>query len=399
LAVLSEKGWTVLVEAGTVFADARGDALTAATTLAQKKPNAPAAWRAAALELVTEGARLARKLGLSPQDRLLAVREAVEQASSGRVAAWHAQQVPEGTRVLEIGCGCGGDSLALGRRAANLIACDLDPVRAACAHINLANVGITTARAVPLDGLDVLQGEGRRAEVLFVDPDRRAEDKRLLDPESWRPPLSRLRELAVGERPVFVKAAPSLDAEAVSDIFRVAYVSHAGECVEAFLQSPHAGAEDVRAVLLSEDGSVLELTGDRGRARAGPLSWAIYAVDPAAIRARLLAELCTRHDLQLVDPEIAILTGARGVESPWLRGYEVLSTMPLNPADVLAELRALRPSQVRVRTRGVPIPAPQLERRFAETVARHGKGPAIDVFATRVMGEATAVLTRRIGPK
>src|SRR5687767_1083258 len=115
LALLGERGWRTLVEAGLAFDEGRGDALAAATALRSRLPDAPPAWRAAALELVTEGARLARKLAVD--ERLLAVREAVEQASSGPVAAWHADQFPAGARVLEIGCGCGGDSLALARRA------------------------------------------------------------------------------------------------------------------------------------------------------------------------------------------------------------------------------------------------------------------------------------------
>src|SRR6185295_17694827 len=111
-----------LVEAGLAFDEAGGDALAAATALAKRRPDAPGVRRAAALELVSGGAKLARKLGVD--ERLLATRESVEQATSGRVATWHAQQVPENSRVLEIGCGCGGDSMALAYRAANLIATD-----------------------------------------------------------------------------------------------------------------------------------------------------------------------------------------------------------------------------------------------------------------------------------
>ena len=379
------------MDAGLALDEAAGDALRAGTILAKRRGDAPGQRRAAALELVAEGAKLAAKLGV--RDRLLAVREAVEQASAGRVATWHAQRIPPESRVLEIGCGCGGDSLALAHRAANLIATDVDPVRAACAHVNLTTTGRASSRAIAGDGFEVLAGDAAKADVVFVDPDRRAGGKRVLDPEGWRPPLSQLVELARGSRRVFVKAAPSLDPLDVAGVFRVAYVSHDGECVEAFLESPSERDDDVRAVLLPPDAPSIELSGDRGQAPSGAVGEAIYAIDPAAIRAHLLAELCTRHGLMLVDPEIAFATGPAGVRSPWLRGFRVMSSAPLRPVDVLAELRRLRPSSLRVHARGVAIGAQEMERRLAEVVHARGGGPSVDLFTTRVLGRATAILT------
>jgi len=437
MALFAEDGWRLLVEAGLVLDDARGDALRAATALAKRRPDEPSLRRAAAMELVTEGAKLARKLGV--EERLLATREAVEQASSGRVATWHAQRIPAGSRVLEIGCGCGGDSLAIAHRAANLIATDVDPVRAACAHVNLTTAGVATSRAVPGDGFEILAGEAEKADVVFVDPDRRTdarhdvsrgaaeraengddeegaggethlpspglspraprlrvnpnERRRTLDPQMWNPPLSRLVELARGPRRVFVKAAPSLDPEAVVGAFRVTYVSCAGECVEAFLETPDE-VPHVRAVRLPADGPSIELAGDRGDAPSGPLGDAIYVVDPAAIRARLLAELCARHRLALVDPGIAFLTGPR-VESPWLVGFEVLSRSSLSGNVVGACVAELGASAVRVHSRGVAMSAPDLESILAEAVDADGRGPVLDVFATRGNGEPMAVVARR----
>jgi hypothetical protein len=391
MALFAEDGWSLLVDAGLAFDESAGDALAAATALAKRRPDAPGARRAAALELVSEGAKLARNLGVD--ERLLATREAVEQATSGRVATWHAQQVPPESRVLEIGCGCGGDSMALAYRAANLIATDVDPVRAACAHVNLTTTGRATSRAIPGDGFEILAGEASRADVVFVDPDRRAGGARTLDPEKWNPPLSRLVALARGPRRVVVKAAPSLDPDAALDAFRVAYVSYAGECVEAFLES--STERSVRAVLLPDDAPSIELTGDRGDAPSGTIGAAIYMADPAAIRARLLAELCARHALRLVDPGIAFLTGPAGVDSPWLRGFDVLRTLTVSANAVGAFLAEHGASGVRVHARGHPCKTLDFESALAEALDRRGGGPVLDVFLTRGNGAPIAVVARR----
>ncbi len=395
LRVLAEPGWRLLVEAGLAVDAEPRDALRAAEHLRARRPDAPAEERAAALELVGEGRRLAAKLGLD--ESLLAVRGAVEQATSARVATWHAQQLPEGCRLLEIGCGCGGDSLALAHRAANLIATDVDPVRAACAHTNLMALGLGSARALVADGLAALDGDASRADAVFVDPDRRPGGVRTLDPERWSPPLSALRDLAAGTRPVFVKAASALDPDAAGPRFAVSYVSHGGACVEAFLASDGRGDAPeprVRAVLLPDDGPSLVLAGNRADAPTRALGPALYVPDPAAVRARLLAELCERHALGLVSDGIALLTGDAGVVTPWLTEHAVLESLPLHRKRLRARIAALAPADLRVHCRGVAETAPALERVLRAGLPERAASEPLDVFATRVAGVPTAVLTR-----
>jgi hypothetical protein len=398
LRILGEPGWRLLLEAGAALdATPGGDALAAASALAARRPDAAPADRAAALELVTEGQRLATKLGVD--ERLLAVRGAVEQATPARVATWHALQLPENARILEIGCGCGADTLALAHRAANLIATDVDPVRAACTHMNLMAFGIGTARAIPGDGFEVLEEDGKRADVVFVDPDRRPGGRRTLDTEEWRPPLSAVRALTGGERHVFVKAAPSLDPEAAPEL-DVSYVSHGGECLEAFLSAApgvRARPQSIRAVLLPDAGPSIELAGDRGDAPAGELGEALYVPDPAAVRARLLAELARRHALVLVDDGIAWLSGPSGTGSPWLTEHAVRERVRLHPTDVRAALKRLPGGfgALRVHCKAVAFTAPQLEKEMRRVSPTRG-APAVDLFATRVGGAPTALLTQRV---
>ncbi len=393
LAVLGEPGWRLLMGAHAAVEAAAGDVLAAAEKLRRSNADAPPVERAAALELVTAGRALARKIGCD--ERLLAVREAVEQATSGRVAIWHAQQVPAGARLLEIGCGCGADTLALAHRAANLIATDVDAVRAACAHTNLMTLGLSSARVIPGDGLAVLEDDAARADVVFADPDRRPQGARSLDPDSWQPPLSALLALAP-ERRVFIKAAPSLRSDVVPESFSVSYVSAARSCCEAFVASHRdPAAPHVLAVQLPADGPSVSLSGAREDAAPLPLGGALYVPDPAAVRASLLAELCVRHGLGVVSPGIALLTGDSGVDSPWLTSYEVLSCVALDPASIRGALRSVAARSVRVHVRGVPLDAATLQRSVARGASRRGAGGAIDMFATRLDERATAVVARR----
>ncbi len=387
--MLGETGWRTLLAAGIAVAAAPTDPLAAAVRLRKAAPDETAARRTAALELVTEGRRLAAKLGTDEQ--LLAVRGAVEQATRGRVATWHAHQVPESARLLEIGCGCGGDTLALAHRAANLIAVDTDPVRAACTHHNLMTFGIGAARALPGDGLAALEADAARADVVFADPDRRPDGPRRLDPEAWSPALSALRAVAA-TRTVLIKAAPSIDPEVAGPEFRVRFVSHRGECCEAFLSPRVEGAPDVAAVLLPDDGPSIELAGDRSDCDTAPLGDALYVPDPAVVRASLVAELAGRHQLGVVDSGLALLTGAAGVTTPWLASYHILEAVPLQA--IRAAVRSAGAGSLRTHCRGVRIGAEELARDLRGATTRGG--PPLDVFAMRSRGRFVGVLAARV---
>ena len=404
--VLGEQGWALLLDAGSVLDGVawkeRDGPLRAASALARRRPDAVGTARAAALELVSSGRRLAEKLGRDEQ--LLAVREAVEQASAGRVATWHASQVPAGAKVLEIGCGCGGDSLALAHRASNLIATDLDPLRAACAHMNIMALDLPNARAVPEDGLALLAGEAARADVVFADPDRRPGGRRALDPEDWLPPLSALREIARAPTPrrVFVKAASALDADPWLDDFDVTYVSHGGSCVESFLVSiprDEAGRRgQVTAVQLPDNGPAATLSGARGQASDGLPGTHLLVPDPAAIRAHLLEELCSRYGVHLLDDRIALATGDGALDSPWFKSFRIEHQVPLRVPDVRAALRELGARRLKVHTRGVDFTSPELMHLLRKAVKRKGAGPEVDVFATRAQDRPTAFVTRAVQP-
>lgn len=399
LRVLSDEGFRLLLDAGSVLdsVDWRGrdGPLRAATALAASRPDAEPVLRAAALELVSSGRRLAEKLGVDEQ--LLAVREAVEQASAGRVATWHAQQVEAGARVLEVGCGCGGDSIALAHRAGNLIACDVDPVRAACAHTNLLAFDLPNARAIPEEGLAQLAVVAARADVIYADPDRRPNGRRSLDPSEWAPPLGALHDVARSGRRVLVKAAPALDAEPWGDRFDVTFVSHRRSCVEAFLRSrdPGSAAPRIDAVILPDDGPALPLEGSRGAAPEGAIGAFLSMPDPAAIRAGLLDELCRCFDARLPDGRIALLTTDAPAATPWLTHYRIEDVLPLKVADVRKALRRLGATHLSVHSRGVDLSAPELERQLRKALARGGPAREVDVFATRAQDRAVAIVAMR----
>jgi hypothetical protein len=74
-------------------------------------------------------------------DRMLFVREALEQATGEAIARYHASRFPEGAPVVDMTAGVGADLIALARRGP-AIGYELDPERAMCAAWNLRVHGV-----------------------------------------------------------------------------------------------------------------------------------------------------------------------------------------------------------------------------------------------------------------
>ena len=159
---------------------------------------------------------------------------AYEQSSSTLSATTKQES---GALCIDLTCGLGVDSLALSKHFERVISVEIDPVRAEVARVNFARLGATNIDVVCSSAEEfVAQFEGK-ADLIYADPDRREQGKRLVRPEECSPNvvamLPRLKTIA--KRLTF-KNSPLFDTEEAFRIFgeecRVEAVSVAGECKE-----------------------------------------------------------------------------------------------------------------------------------------------------------------------
>ncbi len=345
-----------LLQAAVELREERADVTVALNRL--RKRAAPE--RAAAAWEVAEGrARGQTKFGADAA-RMFFVREALEQASSARAAAYHARRFAEagvGT-VADVCGGIGGDALAFARRGLRVTLYERDPTRALFAEAN--------ARALGLDGritvmaADVTSENVDAAEAIWFDPARRPGDGktrgRAHDPEDYLPPLSLMRRWE--GRPVGVKLAPAVEhalaAEYEADL---EFVSDGGECKEALLW---AGAlrsgRGTLAVLLTDAGDrALEADPDAVADVAAPTGGQVlYEPDPAVIRAHGVATLAGRLAAKLVAPRIAYLIGEECVPTPFATAYDVLERFLYSRRRLQDALTRRSVGSVVIKKRGFP---------------------------------------------
>lgn len=321
--------------------------------------------------------------------QMLFTQTGLEQATRLSVAALHAQRFTTAgiTKVADLGCGLGADSLAMASLDISVTAVEMDEITAACTTVNLmpfphAEVVCANAQDVDLTGI---QG-------VWLDPARRTTNTsgttRLFDPEAFSPPLSFVEELADKGLAVGVKMGPGIPHEAVPDTAEAQWISINGDVVEAGLYFNQLARPNIRraALVIGQHGSA-ELTSaetyqpQEQDAQLGPISGYLYEPDGAVIRAGLVADLARVMGAHLLDEHIAYLSSDEPIETPFARSYKVLEVKPFNVKALKAWVKANRIGVLDIKKRGVSTTPEELRRQL---LTGSGKGP----------NKATLVLTR-----
>ncbi len=381
--LLTPQGQGLLSEAGRIHAAHPGDPVAAMAALRSAAPSATAEQAAAAMTQETLRARGVDKFGADAV-RMYFTPDGLEQATRPRVADHRAARLvaADVASVVDLGCGIGGDLVALARAGLTAVGVDLDPVRVAIAEANLAALGLEGAVGVA----DATTLDLSPFGAAFADPARRSGSGRVMDADGWTPPWPFVAQLL--ERPgarAVMKVAPGIPHALVPGGTEAEWVSVAGEVKEAALWSPALATVRRRATVIGP-GGLATLTEeddpyDGQRRPVRELGEFLYEPDGAVIRARLVTAVAAGVQGGLLDAHIAYVTSDMGFRSPFARAYRVVEELPFREKQLKAALRARDIGVLSIKKRGVRVDPASLRRRLALSGA----------------SSATLVLTRRAG--
>lgn len=351
---------------------------------------------AAVLETALLRQRATRKF--TRAERMVFTRDGLEQATAEVVAAHRAQRYTNAgiQSVADLGCGIGGDAIALASAGNDVIAIDREWLHVAMARVNAAAYDVGD-RVLPVQA-DLMELPPFPAGGFFFDPARRtatgprlAPGRRLRSVDNYRPPLSLIDRW----RPLIpdgaVKVSPGIDYEELPPKAEVEFVSLDGEVKEAVLWFGRLRtAAARRATLLPNGDTLTDLEPDS--TTAGPPRAYLYEPDGAIIRAHLVGQLAGRLGATLLDPQIAYLTVDTPVSTPLARGYQIEDHFHFQLKRLRSYLHKRNVGAVTIKKRGSPLDVDVLR----QALRLRGDGHRV-IFLTQVMGQPTVLVGHALG--
>ncbi len=337
---------------------------------------------AAALELVTLRERAAVKFTLA--DRMFFTRDALEQATSESVARHTAARYRGSAQVWDVCCSIGGDLVEIARTGAHVTGIDRDPVRLRMAQLNAEVYGV--GEQVRFEQRDAATWEAPAGALVFFDPARRNGGRRVFDPAHYQPPLSIIAGWLTRVDGVGVKVAPGIDYDELPwGPLEVEIVSLSGDVKEAMLWFGRLQTAERRATLLPS-GATISGGAIDPIAVASPQQY-VYEPDGAVIRAHLVEHLATQIGATKIDQEIAFVSTATAVETPFARRFRVDDVVPWNLKRLRQYLRERGIGHTVIKKRGSPIDPQVLERQLR----LEGNGAAT-LILTHVQGKPSVLI-------
>ncbi len=325
-------------------------------------------------------------------DRMLFTRAGLEQATRLSVATMHAVRLRRAgiTRVADLGCGIGGDSLAFAGAGLSVDAVDADQVTSAIAAYNLAPFPDASVRQGVAE--DNVPDQG----AVWLDPARRTaghSETTRTSAADWSPALDWCVEVA-RRHPTGIKLGPGLDRDLIPDDVEAQWVSADGSVVELVLWSGELARDGIRrSALVMQAGKTHEITAaaDAADEPVRALGAYLHEPDGAVIRARLIGEVARMLDAGTIDEQIAYLTGDAALTSPFVQSFRVRETMPAHVKTINQALRAHDIGRLEIKKRGMDIdPAA-----FRKKLALKGAGTAT-LILTRTASGRMAILADRV---
>lgn len=338
--------------------------------------------------------------------RLFCDHEAAEQASDELVARHLAARFTESRYVTDIGCGMGGDALAIAAAApeARVVGIDLDPARLAMLEAN-AEVRGVAERVTPLlaDASSPSFTLPKGGDAAWCDPARRTANGRQLRPEAWSPSLARALELTTPRDTLLgagVKLAPGIDTDLLPAGDEVEFVSLGRTLRAAVLWRGTLARADGATRTATVLPAAVSLAGapEYGRTELRAPGAYLYDPDPTVGRAGLIWLLAEQLGAWQLDTEIAYVSSDVAVETPFARRLLVRACLPFAERRLLEVLREVGAARVEVTRRGSPVDTNALERRLnAALRPRDGAqgGPVAVVALTRLDGVHVAIVCER----
>lgn len=367
----------------------------------------PAALVATALTQSRLRARAVDKFG-DLAGSMLFTTDGLEQATRLPVAREHARRFAEAgiTAAHDLGCGIGGDAIALAQEGLRVTAVDVDAATAAVAEVNLRPWPRAKATVARAEDVALPTGAAARDAGAWLDPARRlpgvtdtaGRTRRTFSLDALSPSWPAVQDVAQRLRATGAKLSPGLAHQAVPTGCEAQWVSWEGEVLECVVWwGPLVRSPGRTATVLGRHApvSVTQRDADPGAGRlagsARDLGPWLYEPDRAVIRAGLTGALCAAVDGAELSPGVGYVASQHAAEVPYARRYAVVEHLPWHIKALRTWVRDNDIGRVTIKKRGVGVDAEQLQRQLRPRGSRE-----LTVVLTRAWGAQVVLVVEPV---
>lgn len=312
---------------------------------------------------------------------MLFTTDGLEQASRAPVARWHARRFADAgvEHVWDLGCGIGGDAVALCETGLAVTAIELDPLSAAVARANLApwaGATVVQARAEDVE----LPSAPAQGQGCWLDParrvggvaDHRGRRRRIVRLEEMSPSWDFVRSVAARMPAAGAKLGPGFPHAQLPAGCQAQWLSYGGEALECVLWWGELVERPGRAVVIHDGARWHTVPPQEGTSGSGPtrsleragVGPYLYDPDRALLAADRLDALCQAVQGHEVAPGCGYVTAERAVRTPLARCLRVLEVLPLQDKALRSWARRHEIGPLTLKKRGGGVDPEELRARI-----------------------------------
>lgn len=300
-----------------------------------------------------------------------------EQCTSDILADYHSSLITPGESILDMTCGLGIDAFHLARKAASVIAIDLDSSVSEAAIHNAKAQNLSNITVENCDSSDFIRNTPLSFDTIFIDPARRGgHGQKLVALADCSPNVAELlHTMQQKSKRIIIKASPMLDIRmALKELNKATAIQVIGtptECKELMIVIDEAASSDpeIKSVTLTNANmwefsfhttqeSSVELT-DFALPRPGDI---LYEPFPSIMKSGAMKLIATKFGISKLHRHTHLYTATDMVDNFPGHKFRVLEVLPFNKK-AIKEIKS-RGLVTNASTRNFRLSAPELVRKL-----------------------------------
>jgi 16S rRNA G966 N2-methylase RsmD len=285
------------------------------------------------------------------QDKLKVPEKFLRFATPEVVADYRAEKL-KCEKLVEIGAGIGGQTIAFSKFCKKVLAIEIDKSKANILIQNLKKLKINNVEVLIADGLSKIAIDKItkfNPEIIFCDTERPEKAERTL--EAIKPSVKKILEIfskitskIAIEIPPYTKEIEQLNYPLEKE-----FISLNKQLNRLTLYFNELKESEISAISLPSKEKIISKSKKIKKINSAKNYKYLYVIDPTIIVANLLGEISNEFDSPILELNKPVMLSKEKKKSNFLDGYEIISICKNNQEEILNELKKINTKKVELR--------------------------------------------------